>query len=317
MMKFIDGGNVMSLLKVFLFGKFQVKLADVAIAGFEARKVQELFCYLLLNRTCPQPREVLADALWGDMPASKPRNYLRKALWQLQSALNTNQLLGCPPLIQVEADWIQLNDESNLRLDIALFEQAYLQTKGLSGQQLDSRLAQLLCWAAQLYQGPLLNGWYMDWCIYARERFQFMYLSILDKLMDYFEGQQDFESGIQFGFSALSYEPAREDTHRRIMRMLYCSGHRTEALRQYQRCVEALETELAVKPTAWTVDLYNQIRADQLTLHSTHHHHHKPETSDVTLTQVLQNLCYLEASLADLHGKVQQHIVQLEQRLGN
>ena len=48
------------------------------------------------------------------------------------------------------------------------------------------------------------------------------------------------------------------------MRLQFLAGNRTGALRQYERCVIALDQELGVKPAKWTTELYDQIRADQL-----------------------------------------------------
>ena len=61
----------------------------------------------------------------------------------------------------------------------------------------------------------------------------------------------------------LKYDPARERTHRQLMRIYYLLGDRTAALRQYERCVGALKRELGVNPERRTVDLHQQIKSDQ------------------------------------------------------
>ena len=40
----------MATFKIYLFGRFCVRHNEQILDGFEARKVQELFCYLLLHR---------------------------------------------------------------------------------------------------------------------------------------------------------------------------------------------------------------------------------------------------------------------------
>ncbi|NIN69138.1 MAG: hypothetical protein GTO63_31510, partial [Anaerolineae bacterium] len=82
-------------------------------------------------------------------------------------------------------------------------------------------------------------------CLYERERLQNMYLAILDKLVSYSEVQGAYEAGLGYGSRILSYDGARERTHRRLMRLYYLAGDRTAALRQYDSCVEALRRELA------------------------------------------------------------------------
>jgi DNA-binding SARP family transcriptional activator len=135
--------------------------------------------------------------------------------------------------------------------------------RGRVGADLDAEQAQALHSAAGLYHGDLLEGWYHDWCLYERERLQNLYLSILDKLADYSEACGEHEAGLAYGALSLRYDGARERTHRRLMRLHYLAGERTAALRQYDRCVEVLRSELAVAPAARTVALYEQIRDER------------------------------------------------------
>jgi len=56
----------MKTLCIHLFGKFQAELDGRVLRDLDAFKVQELFCYLLLNRDRSHHREVLAELFWGD-----------------------------------------------------------------------------------------------------------------------------------------------------------------------------------------------------------------------------------------------------------
>ena len=76
----------MSAIKFHLFGKFCLEANGKFINKVESHKAEELLGFLLLNREQPQPREKLADLLWGKITDDQANNYLRKALWQLQSA---------------------------------------------------------------------------------------------------------------------------------------------------------------------------------------------------------------------------------------
>jgi DNA-binding SARP family transcriptional activator len=48
------------------------------------------------------------------------------------------------------------------------------------------------------------------------------------------------------------------------MRLYYLAGDRTTALREYERCVRALQREFDLPPMQATVDLYEQIRTERL-----------------------------------------------------
>ena len=99
---------------------------------------------------------------------------------------------------------MQLNLQSELWLDVAVFEHAFNATQGVPGNQLTKNSAALLTEAVDLYSGDLLNGWYQDWCLFERERLQNMYLCMLNKLMYYCEANANYEAGQEYG----SYHPS-------------------------------------------------------------------------------------------------------------
>jgi DNA-binding SARP family transcriptional activator len=309
----------MSALRICLFGKFCVRRNEQVLDGFDARKVQELFCYLLLHRDHSLPRETLASLLWPDTTTAQSKKNLRQALWQLQSALGSQNEQVNERVLLVEPDWVQLNTAANFWLDVAVFEQAFNLVQKTPGQELDNSTAQLLQETVQLYQGPLLEGWYQDWCLLERERLQSIYLTMLDKLMSYCEVLHDYEMGLLYGMRIMCYDRARERTHRRMMRLYYLIGDRAEALRQYERCSSALEEELGVSPSKSTIAIYKQIQADQLdepasALVETDT---PPEVPAPPLLEVLGHLAHLQKSLDDLQSEVQQSIQMVKLVLRN
>jgi DNA-binding SARP family transcriptional activator len=254
----------MTLVRISLFGKFVLQAGERQILAFESRKVDELFCYLLLYREKPHPRETLADLLWGETTTSQSKNYLRKAIWQLQTALEELLCSEDERLILADGDWVQINPEFNLRLDVSELEKAFHDSRGILGRDLDDHAIRAIQEALAFYRGDLLEGWFPDWCLYERERLQHVYLALLDKLMDYCEAHGQYENGLAYGEVILRYDRARERTHRRLMRLFCLAGERTLALRQYEKCARALQEELAVQPSSRTRLLFERIRADEI-----------------------------------------------------
>lgn len=251
----------MTQLSIQLFGKFTIQADGKRLGGIDSSKVQELLAYLLIYRDRPHPRESLAELLWEASSTAQSKKYLRQALWQIQQLLPKAE---GEPLIWIEPDWIRISPEAHYWLDVAEFESAFELVHGVPGHQLGDKIVALLVQAAGLYRGDLLGGWYSDWCLFERERLQNMWLATLDKLMSYCEARRDYEAGLAFGTQVLREDRARERTHRRLMRMAYLAGDRTGALRQYQRCVQALHEELSVRPGRRTQELHQQILDDTL-----------------------------------------------------
>lgn len=301
----------MSKLRLNLFGKFSVQRDTHFVKGLDASKEQELFSYLLIHRGRSHPRETLASLLWGDTSTERAKKYLRQALWHLQSALE-DDLIASPRLLMVDHNWVQFNLQREVWLDVAVFESASNTTKGMSGKQIDEQRAELLRTAVELYKGNLLDGWYHDWCLFERERLQNIYLTMLDKLMIYSERQHEYEAGQVYGSMILRYDPASERTYRQLMHLQYMAGDRTGALRQYERCVTALDKELGVKPERRTVALYEQIRVDGLddVEHVLEHPASAPATS---VPEVLDRLKRLHSLLAAVQKSIQRDIRAIEQ----
>jgi DNA-binding SARP family transcriptional activator len=301
----------MSLLHISLFGRFTVDHHGRPFAaGLEARKVQELISYLLLYRGRCHPRESLAELLWGESSGPQSRKYLRQALWQLQSALKADDGANDGDVLIVDSEWVGISDGADIWLDVAEFEGAYAEVQGKPGHELAPEVADRLAEAVKVYSGSLLESWYHDWCIFERERLQNIYLAMLNKLMVYSEATQQFETGLMYGQRILRCDRAHERTHRRMMMLHYLAGDRTAALRQYERCVAALDEELGVPSSKWTMNLYERIRADTVEVGALDASSASAEASihagDAAQEPV--HLGRLQALLVEVQREVQQYV---------
>jgi len=252
----------MTALSVYLFGRFTVESGIEPVSSLNGAKVQELFSYLLLHGERPHLRETLTTLLWADVPPSQAKSYLRKAIWQLQTALAQLSPPDSESFLCAEGEWLQVNGASDLWFDVAQFEHAYRQVEDIAGEAIDPATAARIEAAVEHYRGDLLEGWYQEWVLFERERLERMYLALVDKLISHCAARGRYEAGIGYGMRALRHDPARERTHRRLMRLHYLAGNRSEALHQYALCVETLRRELDVIPSERTNALYRRILAE-------------------------------------------------------
>lgn len=307
-----------TLLQVTLFGKFSAARGEEKLHGMQARKVQELFCYLLLSRQRPQPRESLSELLWGDQPSARSKKNLRQTLWRLQCALNPGDQTPICPKLQTENEWIQIHASSDqLWLDTVEFENTFQRVKEKQARELTPEDFVAMQSAVALYQGDLLEGWYQDWCIFERERFQTMHIMLLDKLVQYCEVHGQYDLGLAYGGAILRRDRAYERAHRQMMRLYYMAGDRTQAIHQYERCKAALQEELDVKPSQRTRELYEQIRADTFKpplFSSGKVIASSPETASA-LNDVLGRLERFSSLLTKIESQVRQEITALESTL--
>jgi DNA-binding SARP family transcriptional activator len=311
------GRRKVSSFNVSLLGRFGVCRDGQSVAGFETRRVQELFAYLLLHRGRSQSREVLAGSLWTDSGDEQSRKSLRQALWQLQTALESKPEPESGTLLKVDPEWIALNPAVDLWLDVAVLEKAFERVRGVRGRDLDASRITALQEAVDLYRGDLLEGCYLDWCLWERDRLQQLYLSLLDKLMDWCQAQRRYETGLYYGVQILRVDRCSERTHRRMMRLQYLAGDRTAALQQYRRCAAALREELGAKPERRTEELYFQIRDDQMNeLPSPGSVGEPPDPNEAgTRSDPEGTLNQFLGGLLDLQRQIQQQMLELGQFL--
>jgi DNA-binding SARP family transcriptional activator len=303
----------MSGWKVTLFGKFNVEHDEIRSARFDTRQVQELFGYLLLFWDHPHPRESLTETLWGDQPVGKARKKLRQTLWRLQSTLGKQANSASPELL-IDNEWIQIVLPTDFCLDTKEFQKIFNVINGKKIQEINLSDLKKMQHAVGIYKGDLLEGWYSDWCIFERERFQIMYLLLLDKLVQFCELHQNYDLGLSYAMEILSHDSAYERAHQQLMHLYFLGGNRTQALHQYERCVVALKKELDVEPSEKTRQLYEKIRLDTFKPPLIAEEIVASQTASPTkptLKSVLNRLEEVSETLSRLEQQIKEEIVRL------
>ncbi len=145
-------------LRISLFGRMTVQCGGGTMCTLGAPKVQELLAYLLLYRDRAHHREILADALCGDRSSSQSRKSLRQSLWRLHCALRRSMGSSADGVLVVEQDWVRLNPQAELWLDVNVLEEAFRPVRGVRGQEVGEKCARNLQHAVLLYTGDLLEG---------------------------------------------------------------------------------------------------------------------------------------------------------------
>ncbi len=78
-------------LSISLFGRFEARLDDQSLDGFDYNKVRALLAYLVMETAQPQTRASLCTLLWPDLPDSAARQNLSQALSKLRQVLSDKQ----------------------------------------------------------------------------------------------------------------------------------------------------------------------------------------------------------------------------------
>ena len=229
-----------------LFGPFEALGSDGKPLDLSGKKLQALIAYLAVESARVHGREELASLLWGQMGDERARHNLRQALSKLRRS--------CDVIIVAEEDSLQLDGE-HCWVDIREFEQ-------LAGREGPGELERAL----RLYRHDFLEGFglrepaFDAWLRDTRTRLRERALSALERLADASANESKLEEAIQLNSRRLAMDAACEPAHRSLMELLARTGRRSDAVRAYQHCVEALERELDVPPSAETKAVFDRIR---------------------------------------------------------
>ncbi len=238
-------------LQIFLLGQFKLQ-ADNLPLELPSRPAQSLLAYLALNAGVTYRREKLAGLLWPEATETNARRYLRQALWRIRKTLESGSLAW--------EDYLQIND-----IDVTFDDR--------SGYWLDVEflLKRAEAWPVEeiieivrFYRGELLPGFYEEWVTLERDRLQAAYQQKMNLLLDGLIRTQKWDDVLKWGEQWIRLGHSPEPAYRALMHAYAGLGDQRMACATYERCVEMLNRELAVEPSAETQRLYEQVCRGEL-----------------------------------------------------
>jgi TolB-like protein/Flp pilus assembly protein TadD len=215
------------------------------------RKHRLLLAYLALSAGKPQTRDRLAGLLWGDRAETQARASLKQALWGIRQAFR-----------QAALDPVRADRESvvfvmdGIEIDAVEFARLAAETHAFDK-------------AVALYRGNLLDGIdgvtaeFEDWLRPERERLGDLAVRVLEQLALSSTPNGVSDEAIRLGRCLLAHDRLREPVYRALMGLHARRGERTEALKLYTACRDALKQDLGVAPDAKTEELYRDILTDR------------------------------------------------------
>jgi DNA-binding SARP family transcriptional activator len=260
-------------LQVNFFGEFRLNVrAEPSVEWVTVQlpptaKSQSLLAYLILYRNKTHSREQLAEQFWQDRPPRRARRSLSTSLWHIHRGFTDSNP------IESDNQSIQFRFPGETKLDVEQFEAAIAQ--GSSSENLEKSIS--------IYQGDFLDGYYDDWVISQRYRYQSQYIDASTQLMRYYQEQNDNHQVLDIALKLLKLDPLQENVHRAVMQAYTALGQRSAALKQFEQCQQILSSDLNITPTSETILLHEQILSGELDKA-------KAQRIDISTTPTISNL---------------------------
>jgi len=231
-------------LKLGVLGKFRMHRADGTPVALGVRKAQGLLAFLAVEGQASRDR--VAGLFWGERNGERARHNVRQVLSKIRGQ--------CGPLIESDGEFLRL-DTDRVAVDVAGFSALAASDDAASLQR-----------CLEIYAGDLLEGTlpkeagFEEWLLPARERLRRQACDAMDRYVSILMSAGSERQALAAVNRRLSIDPACEPAHRNLITILHRLGRRSDALRQYDICADALQRELGVAPDAATRALVAGIR---------------------------------------------------------
>jgi DNA-binding SARP family transcriptional activator len=191
---------------------------------------------------------------------------MRRTLSALRKALGGE-------FLEITRDSVSLYPDAEVWVDACEFSRLMIEcrTHGHALNQVCPRCLPLLEQALQLYRDDFMAGFSLrdsaefdDWQFFQREALRRDLSGVLERLVEGYTVQSDFQQAIQVARRQIALDPLDEPAHRQLMKLYAHAGQYHAALRQYQECARILKDELGVAPLEETTRLWQMIKDERI-----------------------------------------------------
>jgi DNA-binding SARP family transcriptional activator len=250
-------------LRVQMLGSFRVWRGDREIHSrdWQREKARQLLQLLLTHRGMWLQREQICAWLWPESDVTAAERQFKVTLNALNAALELQRPPRTKPFfIRRQGLAYSFAPSYGCWIDVDEFE---LRTAGPRPHDPDLALRSAFA-AVQLYRGSFLaEALYDPWTTEERERLLARYLAVATQLAEHLCNREDYRAAAELCEQVLRHDAGYEEAYQTLMRAHARAGSRSQALRAYARCVQALQSQLGIEPLPETTHLLEQIKRNE------------------------------------------------------
>jgi LuxR family maltose regulon positive regulatory protein len=251
-------------LRVQMLGTFRIwrGTREIQAREWQREKARQLFQLLLTYRGTWLQREQICVWLWPDADMEAAERQFKVTL----NALNTALEPGRPPrvapfFIRRQGLAYSFAPSYGVWIDVDEFELRVAGAAARDEPDFARHNAQI---AVQLYRGDYLAEMLYDpWTTEERERLLARYLLVSTTYAEWLSELGEQPQAVQICEQVIRRDRCYEEAYQVLMRAHARAGSRSQALRSYSRCVQALRDDLGIEPLPETTTLYEQIKRNE------------------------------------------------------
>ncbi|PKO17267.1 MAG: hypothetical protein CVU39_05800 [Chloroflexi bacterium HGW-Chloroflexi-10] len=234
------------------FGVIKVVINNLVVSGqeWQANVAREMLFLIMQNRI-GLTKEQISEILWQTETDDADELALRfkNTIYRLRRVMGKDAIL-------LSNNRYYFNTNLDYEYDAEEFEKNLVSSEQvLNDQEKINRLYQ----AIKIYSGEYMPQENNYWVISERERYQMLFRTAVIKLSELLFLRKQYQQVIVLVKPLLEQEPEFEETHRILMRAFAGLGDPRRVIQQFENLSGVLKTNLGIKPSAETIDLYHSI----------------------------------------------------------
>jgi DNA-binding SARP family transcriptional activator len=248
------------MISIAILGPTEVSIdGQLVLPSSLAGRQRQILQILAMDAGSAVPKDRLADLLWDGEPPTSYVGTLESYVCVLRRTLGLAS--GRKSLLATTAKGYVLDGDA-VRVDLRDFRRLVsTASAGSAGEVVSATSA-----ALQLVRGDLLvEEPYAVWAVRARDDFTRTLVAACAHAAQLANAIGDFEQAERMSRRAVEADALCEDAWQQLMRVLWLTGRRCEALRAYAELRRALGDELGEEPGLQSQELYIAILRDSPT----------------------------------------------------
>ncbi|MEN9933705.1 MAG: hypothetical protein RLZZ387_284 [Chloroflexota bacterium] len=250
-------------LRVQMLGSFRVWRGprEIHARDWQREKARQLLQLLLTFRGTWLQREQICAWLWPESDLAAAERQFKVTLNALNTALEPQRPPRTAPFfIRRQGLAYSFAPSYGCWIDVDEFE-LRTATQPPADEDVALRSARA---AVQLYQGDFLaEVLYDPWTTEERERLLARYLAAATILAARLSDAGRHHEAAELCEQVIRRDHGYEEAYQALMRAHALAGSRSQAMRAYARCVQALADDLGIEPLPETTDLFERIKRNE------------------------------------------------------
>lgn len=247
-------------IRISTFGGFGICIGGRPIAGLPTGRSGALLRYLCTHQGQMLHCDELLETFWPEVDPEISRNRFHYTMHTLRRSLASACGEHDLPIAHSEGRY-GFAPEQPVWMDTDSFRALIVRARHAERQQHVQQAIALYLEALAIYRGEFLpESRYESWAEASRTQLRDLHLGALERLGYLYVMVGNIGAAIDQCARLLEQDSSREDIHQRLMHCYIALGQRSQALQQYERCVQSLSSELGLEPLPETIQLYESIK---------------------------------------------------------